>query len=68
METLRTKADFQVQSERAIRRHWALACCALACCQWIEGQRLADTGSPRRGALGRSRPRFTLHRARQWWV
>ena len=28
------------------RRHGALVCCALACCLWTEGQRLADMGSP----------------------
>jgi hypothetical protein len=25
-------ADFQVRSDRAIRRHWALVCCAFSCC------------------------------------
>jgi hypothetical protein len=25
-------ADFQVRSDRAIRRHWALVCCALSFC------------------------------------
>src|SRR6266481_5239116 len=27
-------ADFQVRSDRAIRRHWALVCCAFAFCWW----------------------------------
>ena len=27
-------ADFQVRSARAIRRHWALVCCAFAFCWW----------------------------------
>lgn len=40
------EADFQVQSERAIRRHWTLVCCAFAFCWWAEGQRQAYTGSP----------------------
>ena len=25
-------ADFQVRSDRAIRRHWTLVCCAFSCC------------------------------------
>jgi hypothetical protein len=25
-------ADFQVRSDRAIGRHWALVCCAFSCC------------------------------------
>lgn len=29
-------ADFQVRSDRAIRRHWALVCCAFAFCWWAE--------------------------------
>lgn len=33
-------ADFQVRSDRAIRRHWALVCCAFAFCWWHESQRL----------------------------
>jgi hypothetical protein len=27
-------ADFQVRSDRAIRRHWALVCCAFSFCWW----------------------------------
>lgn len=27
-------ADFQVRSDRAIRRHWELVCCAFAFCWW----------------------------------
>jgi hypothetical protein len=30
-------ADFQVRSDRAIRRHWALVCCAFCFCWWAEG-------------------------------
>jgi hypothetical protein len=30
----------QVRSDRAIRRHWALVCCAFAFCWWHESQRL----------------------------
>jgi hypothetical protein len=29
-------ADFQVRSDRAIRRHWALVCCAFAFCWWAD--------------------------------
>ena len=29
--------DFMVRSDRAIRRHWALVCCAFAFCWWHEG-------------------------------
>jgi DDE superfamily endonuclease len=29
-------ADFQVRADRAIRRHWALVCCAFAFCWWAE--------------------------------
>lgn len=32
-------ADFQVRSDRAIRRHWALVCCAFSFCWWAESQR-----------------------------
>jgi len=30
-------ADFQVRADHAIRRHWALVCCAFAFCWWAEG-------------------------------
>ena len=29
-------ADYQVRSDRAIRRHWALVCCAFCFCWWHE--------------------------------
>jgi hypothetical protein len=29
-------ADFPVRADRAIRRHWALVCCAFAFCWWAE--------------------------------
>jgi hypothetical protein len=29
-------ADFMVRSDRAIRRHWTLVCCAFAFCWWHE--------------------------------
>ena len=28
------RADFMVTSDRAIRRHWTLVCCAFAFCWW----------------------------------
>ena len=35
-------ADFMVRSDRAIRRHWALVCCAFAFC-WCNGATQACT-------------------------
>jgi len=32
-------ADFQVRADRAIRRHWALVCCAFAVCWWAQSHR-----------------------------
>ncbi len=40
-------ADFQVRSDRAIRRHWALVCCAFAFCWWHESHRHGDDASRR---------------------
>ncbi len=37
-------ADFMVRSDRAIRRHWALVCCAFAFCWWHEAYRNRVTG------------------------
>ncbi|MGH7745601.1 MAG: IS701 family transposase [Candidatus Dormibacteria bacterium] len=31
-------ADFQVRSDRAIRRHWYLVCCAFSFCWWAYGR------------------------------
>jgi hypothetical protein len=46
-------ADFQVRSDRAIRRHWALVCCAFCFCWWAQSrQRTQDA----RRACGRARP------------
>src|SRR5713101_2616921 len=33
-------ADFQVRADRAIRRHWALVCCAFAFCWWADASPL----------------------------
>jgi hypothetical protein len=32
-------ADFQVRSDRAIRRHWELVCCAFCFCWWADRSR-----------------------------
>src|SRR4029453_4258457 len=39
-------ADFQVRSDRAIRRHWPLVCCAFSFC-WHAGQAQAVTPGAR---------------------
>jgi hypothetical protein len=39
-------ADFQVRAGRAIRRHWALVCCAFCFCWWAESRR-TPAGAPR---------------------
>jgi SRSO17 transposase len=43
-------ADFMVRSDRAIRRHWTLVCCAFAFCWWHEAAevRLHDAVTPAR--------------------
>jgi SRSO17 transposase len=60
-------ADFQVRSDRAIRRHWQLVCCAFSFCwqAWfaahpaqpaaIEPQAAAPTGAARGEATGQPR-------------
>jgi DDE superfamily endonuclease len=48
-------ADFQVRADRAIRRHWALVCCAFAFCWWAESQRTTG-GAPGGAPLDRSAP------------
>ncbi len=52
-------ADFPVRSDRAIRRHWALVCCAFAFCWWAESHRArADaTAAPLASDAARSRSR-----------
>ena len=39
-------ADFQVRADRAIRRHWALVCCAFAFCWWAESHHTAGSAPP----------------------
>lgn len=41
---------YQVRKDQAIRRHWALVCCAFAFCWW------ADSHDPVGGAPGRASP------------
>jgi hypothetical protein len=60
-------ADFQVRSDRAIRRHWQLVCCAFSFCwrAWfaahpaqpaaVEPQATAPTGAARGEATGQPR-------------
>ena len=56
-------ADFQVRSDRAIRRHWALVCCAFSFCWWAFLAEHPDPtgtvrppGRARRPRGGHSRP------------
>jgi hypothetical protein len=55
-------ADFQVRSDRAIRRHWALVCCAFSFCwQALLAEHPAQPAPPdpqaaALAARGRSRP------------
>ena len=39
-------ADFMVRSDRAIRRHWTLVCCAFAFCWWHAAARAYAGDSP----------------------
>ena len=39
-------ADFMVRSDRAIRRHWTLVCCAFAFCWWHHALQAATDDSP----------------------
>ena len=42
-------ADWQVRTDRAIRRHWHLVCCAFSCCWWA-WSRAPAAPSPGAGA------------------
>src|SRR5919204_3962979 len=65
-------ADFQVRSDRAIRRHWQLVCCAFSFCWWAYLRREATVSADdMRGAAlaagplpagGKSTHRGTGHR------
>ena len=41
-------ADFMVRSDRAIRRHWTLVCCAFAFCWWNDARqaRVSESSAP----------------------
>jgi hypothetical protein len=41
-------ADFQVRSDRAIRRHWQLVCCAFSFCWWAYLRRAGTGGDDER--------------------
>jgi hypothetical protein len=43
-------ADFQVRSDRAIRRHWALVCCAFCFCWWAQSRQEERRGRAPAGA------------------
>ena len=48
-------ADWQVRSDRAIRRHWALVCCAFSFCWWA-WSRAPDTHPVPSGTASHDRP------------
>jgi hypothetical protein len=60
-------ADFQVRSDRAIRRHWALVCCAFSFCwQAVSAEQPAQPAAPDPAAVptaARGAP-ATRHRGR----
>lgn len=35
-------AQYQVRSDRAIRRHWQLICCAFSFCWWATGEQMTE--------------------------
>jgi SRSO17 transposase len=47
-------AQYQVRSDRAIRRHWALVCCAFTFCWWHASHTVPqdDLPAPSSGSLG----------------
>jgi len=52
-------ADFQVRSDRAIRRHWALVCCAFCFCWWAASHsptRDRATAAPARAVAATASP------------
>jgi hypothetical protein len=59
-------ADFQVRSDRAIRRHWTLVCCAFSFC-WHAGQAqaVAPGDRPAPPATGASPAQVAARGARQ---
>jgi hypothetical protein len=57
-------ADFQVRSDRAIRRHWTLVCCAFSFCwrAWFAEQAAAAVPAGARGEAAGRRGRPARHR------
>jgi hypothetical protein len=53
-------ADFQVRADRAIRRHWALVCCAFSFCwrAWFAAPPAEVSAREKRGAAERRRRRL----------
>ena len=49
-------ADFMVRSDRAIRRHWTLVCCAFAFCWWHEAAEVHLHETVTRPARKKNRP------------
>jgi DDE superfamily endonuclease len=46
-------AQYQVRSDRAIRRHWQLVCCAFSFCWWVAGEEATavQQGEPEQEAM-----------------
>jgi SRSO17 transposase len=55
-------ADFQVRADRAIRRHWALVCCAFSFCwrAWFAAPPSREPARAERGTAKRRRRRLPL--------
>jgi len=55
-------ADFQVRADRAIRRHWALVCCAFSFCwrAWFAAPPAGAAARAKRGAAERPRQRLPV--------
>ena len=60
-------ADFQVRADRAIRRHWALVCCAFSFCwrAWFAAPPDAAVGAPGRAPAPRAEPARAPGRAKR---
>lgn len=57
-------ADFMVRSDRAIRRHWALVCCAFTFCWWSGARGGAQPGGEAEAARGKNHGRRTARHRR----
>jgi SRSO17 transposase len=49
-------SDFMVRSDRAIRRHWALVCCAFCFCWWQQARRSRVSDAAPQPALPPAQP------------